>query len=140
MKVGGAAATTPLCGPSRGGAPATDDLRAKLADLEKRQLEELLKVAQTYGPKLALQLAQQLSGQAGEAKPQEIEGAKAASASGAQSSREDLEKLLEDILKKQETATVSTGAEGAGSQGQHQPPPMAQDVNLVQSRNLADMY
>ncbi|MBM3268756.1 MAG: hypothetical protein FJZ01_14035 [Candidatus Sericytochromatia bacterium] len=136
MNVGSAARTTPLCGNSR----------KDVDDLEKRQLEELIKAAQTYGPKLALQLAQQLSGQAGALKTgdfnlSDVDGSKPRGTTSAFSNQEDLEKLLKDILKKQETAQASSGAAGAGTQGQqHQQPQMAQDVNLVQSRELSQMY
>ncbi|MBM3276258.1 MAG: hypothetical protein FJZ00_13980, partial [Candidatus Sericytochromatia bacterium] len=62
----GAAGNSPLNATGRlsqgSAAQPRDDLASKLEDLEKSQIEELIKAAQMYGPKMALQLAEQMTG------------------------------------------------------------------------------
>jgi hypothetical protein len=144
----GAAGTSPLNATGRlssgSASPPSDDLSAKLKDLEKAQLEELIKAAQTYGPKMAMQLAQQMMGggagsmKGGDFNLSEVDGSKPRGTTTAQNASEDLEKLLKDILKKQETAQASSGAQSAGSQGQQQRPPA--DLFAINAPKMHEMY
>ena len=142
----GAAGTSPLNATGRlasGGASQVDDLASKLKDLDKRQIEELIKIAQTQGPNMAMQMAQQMTGAAagmkgGDFNLSEVDGSKARGTSNARNNQEDVEKLLKDILKKQETAQASSGAAGAGSQGQQNQP--APDQYAVNAPKMQEMY
>lgn len=125
--------------------PSGDDLEAKLKDLDKQQLEKLLEAAQTLGPKIAMQLALQMMGVAGGGKTgdfnlSEVDGSSPRGTSSAKSNSEDLEKLLKDILKKQETAQAADGAQGSGAQGgqQQQSPPVDQYTQTAPA--MSEMY
>lgn len=145
MKVGGTQALGGTPRISHAGGTEARELRDKLETLDKRQIEELIKAAQTYGPHMALQLAQQATGLAagmkgGDFNLSEVDGSKARGTSSARNHAEDLEKVLKDILRKQEAAAATDGAQSSGAQGQnaqHRPQP---DVYAVNAPSMQAMY
>ena len=94
---------------------------------------------------MAMQMAQQMTGLAagmkgGDFNLSEVDGSKARGTSGAKNNAEDLDKFLKDILKKQEAATATDGAQSSGAQSQNQQQRAQQDVYAVNAPSMQAMY
>lgn len=145
MKVGGTQALGGTQRLSQAGGSEAKELLDKLKDLDKRQIDELVKAAQTYGPQMAMQMAQQMTGLAagmksGDFNLSDVDGSKTRGTSAAKNNSEDLEKFLKEILRKQEAASATDGAQSSGAQSQNQQQRAQQDTYAVNAPQMQEMY